>query len=414
MNQSNFSIKINRTLILLIGLFVTGTLFLLAKHNQSFSKKQDSYEYAMIGLSIWAGEGIRYNGIPDVVLSPGLPIVIGAFQKFHTNSKWSGIILCMFSFILCLFFVKNIAEYFLGRTQYAWLCVLMFMTNSNILINASSGYSEMLFTLIFLTTVWTTTVCLNSRKYSVWKYVTFSFLCSWLYLIRPEGLIIGIILFGWILFNENTHQLIVWIIPIVCFVLIFPYLLFLKQNTGRWQLSGKTYLNLVMGELQSPYQRTDVSAYPSDRYRIIDRTLADPSLALGFSEYWKENKKNIIERIPTNLIKLGKIYWFTFSIIGLGLGVWGLYGVEVKKVCFLFSMLTVLLLLLIFFILPRTVAVYHWIWMVFIAGGLRNVDQLLSIKLKWKYSNYLLYSLVMCVMVYQYRSVIKIVVGVIN
>lgn len=403
----------NKIIIVILGLVVSGVLYGLADQNESFSKKKDSYEYGVIGESIWNGNGIRYHGAYDVVLSPGFPIVIGAFHRLSFDLKWSGIIICSLSFFLCLLLINNIAGFFLNSVHYTWICILIYSSNSNILINAASGYSEMLFTLVMLVMVWLTIDKRQPQFSGLWGSVLFSFLWAWLYTIRAEGLIVGAILFIWLILDQRFNRLNIWITPVLCLILIFPYLFFLKQCTGHWQLSGKTYLNLVMGELQSPYQKKVVDENIVARYQIIDQTLANPSLAHGFSRYWAEHENDIIKRVPTNLLNLLKIYWYSFSIIGLLLGLWGFSGLKMKQIYFILSLLAPILLLLIFFVLARTVAVYHWVWVLLITNGLRNLDRFISVHFQWS-SKPIIYVMTLCLIIYQARSVIKVILDFIN
>lgn len=402
-----FNFMLSKIVVSLIASFLFILLIILSIHNQDFDKHNDPHEYAYLGKSIWSGEGLRYNNSPDVVLPPGLPIFIGAVNILIDDLEWSGKILGIVSFLLSMLFIYKIAFFFFTDKTYSALAVLLFATNSNLLINATNGYGDSLFTFVFLVLAWLTIAFKDST--GAWPSIMFMILWPVLYYIRPEGVIIGLILFCWFVFDSKPKKQFAWLIPVAFAILIFPYLLFLKEYTGSWQLSGKTYLNLVMGELDSPYQKERSDKVITERYNIIDQTLADPSLSYGSGKYWGQPENDIFQRIPFNLIKWVKIYWLTFSIVGILLWIWGFYRFDRKNILFLLSLLLPACVYLIFFILPRTVAIYHWIGIIFIISGLRNMKLFIESKFHWKHADKLVWTVVILLSMYQIRSVAKVV-----
>lgn len=386
-------------------------LFTYILISYSFTKKDydnhnDPHEYAHLGKSLWSGEGLRYNNKVDVVLPPGLPIAIGAVDKVIDNLEWSGKIISIVSFFLSLFFLYKIAFFFICNKTYAWLSILLFSTNSNVLINATNGYSDSLFTFLFLTLVWLTIYFRRSSK--AWSSGLFVILWSALYYVRPEGILVGLILFCWFLLGSKLELKVRWLIPFVFIILIFPYLFFLKQYTSNWQISGKTYANLVLGELKSPYQNLQsVSNTNIPRYRIIESIWNDPSQAKTITEYLNEPENDIVQRIPKNLKDLFLVYWYGFSVIGIILIFMGLFNTEPEKRFFLLSLFLPMTVYLIFFILQRTVAIYHGLCIILITTGFIEMERLLEIKLV-KYKRLILGLTIAVLCLYQSRSVLKI------
>ena len=398
-----------RITIFFLSLVLLVTIVYLADRNLSYSKGKDPYEYAMQGVSIWKSEGIRFHGNWDVVLPPGFPLVIGLVATVLGNPEWSAKVVSIIAFIISLSLVYRISAFYFSQQRNVNLVMLLYATNSNILVNASSGYSESLFVAVFMLLVWIRLNGLKNNRIELWRTAVFSVLWAWLYYIRPEGLILGGILFAWLLADHYSTAKYMLGVPFICFILIFPYLFFLKQTTGHWQWSGKTYLNLVMGELNSPYQQGSLSVTANDRYTIIDKTQADPSLSKGFLEYWNEKENDITGRIPVNMVKLFKVYGYSFSPLGLLIILMGTYGMRRRDISFLLSMLTPLTILLLFFILGRTVAVYHWIMIIFMANGIIMIEQFISNKWNQKYARVMVYAMTAGIILYQMRSVVKMI-----
>lgn len=386
-----------------------GMIFALSAHNKDFIKQNDPYEYGHLGKSIWAGQGLLFNGTTDVVLSPGFPILIGAADMAINDLEWSGKIISIVSFVISTMLVFKLSFFFLNKTQNSVFAAMLFASNSGLVINASSGYSESFFTLFFLALTWLTLYLCKQDKLSLRSTTLFSLMWATLYYIRPEGMFIGTVLFMWLTIKTKTNKRLLWFMPFIFAILIFPYMLFLKNYTGYWQLSGKTYLNLVMGELNSPYQKENAGPVLDQRYKINERIHKDPSLAHGFAIYLKESGNDIIQRIMPNLIKWAKIYWFTFSIVGIAFWIWGIIKLDKTHTFFLLSLLIPACIYLLFFILPRSIAIYNWICIIFIIAGFNNVKTHLESKLDPKYAIKVSWALILFISLYQIRSAAKMI-----
>lgn len=387
---------------------ISALLVMVAIVNQDFAKHNDPHEYAHLGKSIWSGEGLQYNGKPDVVLPPGFPIIIGAANTIIGDLEWSGKAVGLISFFICLFLIYEISISLVNE-KFALLPVLLFAANSNVLLSAGSGYSESIFTLCFLLLVWLTVKFRDTD--GVWPSLLFMILWPVLYYIRPEGLIIGLILYGWFVFDSNSKRPFAWLIPFVFLVLAFPYLFFLKQYTGNWQLSGKTYANLVLGELDSPYQNlTDQTNVILPRYLVIERIWNDPAEAKALGDYLKDPGNDIIHRLPQNLRSLVLIYWQSFSIVGILFMISGFVRMDSKKRTFLLSLFLPIGIYLLFFVMYRMVAIYHWMSVVFLTFGLIEFQKMLETRLP-KYKSLLFGTAIVILCLYQMRSAVKIAVS---
>lgn len=396
----------NRIYILASGFLIFSLLLILARRNTDYEKLNDPHEYAQIGQSIWNGDGIRYKGNTDVVLPPGYPMAAGALNKIYDDLEWNGKIISITSFLLSLFLFYRISFLFFYDTIRSLLAVLLFATHSNMLINATNGYSESFFILVFLSL---TSVTLNARASpKMWTFVSFILLWPLLYYIRPEGLIVGLILYCWFIIDSKIQSQFKLLIPVVFMILAFPYLFFLKQYTGSWQLSGKMYANLVLGELDSPYQkRQDQIHERLPRYQIVEHIHKDPSKAKTLSEYLKEPENDILQRIPSNLKSLFLVFWNSFSLIGISFLIVGFTRMDFNKKTFLLSLCFPIMIYILFFIVHRMITIYHWVFVFFLASGLIEYEKMLESRVP-KYKKLIFAITIVLLCLYQIRSAIKI------
>jgi hypothetical protein len=163
-------------------------------------------------------------------------------------------------------------------------------------------------------------------------------------------------------------------VPIVAIALAFPYVIFLKEHTGQWQVSGKVYANLVLGELKSPYRTKGGESTSNVRYRIIAATHRDPTRSGGIATYLKDgDREDITDRILPNLTTLFRTYWFAVSPVGLGLLVAGFVTLRHSLRPLFLVLLLFILGYALFFVSYRVLASFHWILAIFIAGGIRCI-----------------------------------------
>jgi len=379
----------------------------LAIASTDFKNKNDSYDQALVAESLFQGRGITFNERPYVILPPGYSIVIGLVNAIVQNPEWGTKVIGVTSFIASIYVLHLILFLLLKDELWVVVGMLLYASNSNVLINAASGRSESFFCLIFLTFVYW---LLRKPGLSVNSLILISGGSAALYYVRPEGLLIGLVLLLWLLFwsQEELGRKILFslIAAMAILVLIFPYLFFLKEQTGRWQLSGKTYVNLVMGELHSPFRDKSVSF--EGRYAINEQVQIEPKLAKGLFEYWDEPENDLYRRIPANLQDLAVTYWFTFSI-GLVVILGGMIGSEKEANAFLLSLFAVVVVYIPFFVTSRILAIFHWILISYLVFGFKNLHRYLSSRFNERRLAAGMLVIVGLEVLYEGRSAVKII-----
>ncbi len=364
----------------------------------NFYLGKDAFFYAKLGESIWGGMGIAMWDSPYVVLPPGFPILIGAVDQVLCDLAWSGKIVGILAFFGSIYCFRAISVEILKESKWVNFSLILFSLNSGILLNSVSGYSESCFIVVFLIMM---LHFFRSSSVGWIQVLGTSVLWSLLYYIKPEGLIIGGIIYV-LLVSKFRNNVFVYLIPIVTFVLIFPYLLFLKNYTSNWQISGKTYVNLVFGELEGPHQKAVEGEYPN-RYYIADLVGNDPLLAKDPADYWKDPHNDLMKRVFVNWRKLGSQWSDAFSWIGIALG---LLGVYFSRNNHWWIVILPIFVYLIFFILQRSLTTYYWIWIVLMTIGLKEMQARLNAR--WPNLRYVQWSVIVLLCVFNMRSVLKV------
>lgn len=386
-----------------------------AKYQPDFAKQYDPYDYAMVGSSILNGEGITLNGKPYVLLPPGLSLISAAIQTVASNPEVAIKITSIVFWIIGVFLFYRILGFFFSEEKYRFIGLMFFCTIPGLFESAAAGRVETVFlAMIMLMMIFLFSELKKTKNdFSIRIILLISVLIAAVYYLRPEGLWIGFILWGIFLFhfqNSMTKKIIASLAMAgAVLLLIFPYLLFLKNHTGRWQISGKSYANFVMGELESPYQ---LGVYTGgkipDRYQIIQRVIHDPTQAKSFYEYIDERAQSLFSRLPYNIYRIGYYLWFAFSPIGLILILYGALTMPAGNQIWIWGIMSVWLMYLLFFILPRVLSIYHPFLIVWMMHGIKIINERLNQKYSARTSGIILVPLIVALLLYQSRSIWRI------
>ncbi len=358
---------------------------------------KDALEYRLLGGSLSEGQGLSYRGTADVVLSPGYPLLIAVTDLVLQNS-WNSRVVSLMAFVAGCVMLYLIGMRVFQDAKLAVISAGLAVGTSQGLWNTISGFSESVYILSVLLVFW---LCMrrvdSPTRWS--EEMLLGILIGFAYLIRSEGILL-LPVGGYLMFRRLR-----WcgLLRVSLFVLIltFPYLCFLREQSGAWIMSGKAYPNLVMGELESPYQ----SGPHSDRYRVIQRTHADPTEATLYWKYLASDGIRMITRIPHNVIEYVKYFYYTISLIGCILAAIGLACLSSEVRSGLFGMWAISLVYLLFFVLWRHLSMYHWITALFMTVALHRLSLRFDEK-SWSRTLVVVIPFV-CILLFQLRSFIK-------
>lgn len=373
--MTSFIFKKRHSVILIgmIGIYIF-FLYFLAVRNDDYLRNNDSYDYANLGVNLWNGNGLVLEGSTYIVLPPGVSILIGLIDLVFRNPQTSGKFISFIAFILSLILIYRIGLDFLEDQKYAIWSVFLFATNTQLVINAVNGRCESLFICVFLSLIH---MLKRLRTDNYYYLFFFSVLGAWLYYLRPEGIFItAIVLFWFFLFGNGRlrdRSVALFFSALIVLLLIIPYFYFLKESTSKWQLSGKTYINLVLGELSSPYQQK--TRNNDRRYDIVQQIRSDPSGIKTFLEYLKDPHNDFSSRLMWNFVKYIESYWYAFSLIGIIMMILSYKRFRRQEGMLLVSLLSISCLYFFFFINYRILSIFYWILILLMVGGCQWLEQ---------------------------------------
>lgn len=249
--------------------------------------------------------GENYN--MGVFFPPGYPFFIGILNLFIGDLFFSAKLVSIVASCITVFI-----SYLIGKELYdedaGLFAALCFAIYPLILIVSLQGWSDSLFFCFLFLSIYLFMVSI--KKDTVFIYLLFGVSISISYLTRPEGMFVLLLpilhLFG--LFDGkhrfNKSYLIKMTLLFGVFVfLISPYVLFLKNYTGRIELSGKNNISILLGELNGEDYHKTVNA-PDNLYDKAAFTLNEKKTELlGWNKEANRSLKEYIFKDPVNLFR---------------------------------------------------------------------------------------------------------------
>jgi len=212
--------------------------------------------------------GENYN--MGVFFPPGYPACIGIFNLVLDDLILSAKLV---SFVASS--ITIVLSYFIGKELYdkeaGLFAALVYALYPVILIISVDTYADALFFCLLLLSIYIFIVSL--RKDRIYLHFLLGISIAAAFLTRPEGLFLMLLpgprLFG--IFNgkirfEKEYFLKLVLITSIFLLSISPYMLFLKDNTGKFSISGKANVSIVLGELSSDREYHDVVNAPDNLY----------------------------------------------------------------------------------------------------------------------------------------------------
>lgn len=212
--------------------------------------------------------GENYN--MGVFFPPGYPACIGIFNLVFDDLIFSAKLV---SFVASS--ITIVLSYFIGKELYdkeaGLFAALVYALYPVILIISVDTYADALFFFLLMLSIYIFMVSLKKDK--IYLHFLLGLSIAAAFLTRPEGLFVlmlpGLRLFG--VFNGKIRFEKEYILKLVLIVLIFvlsisPYMLFLKDNTGKFSISGKANVSIILGELSSDRIYHDVVNAPDNLY----------------------------------------------------------------------------------------------------------------------------------------------------
>jgi 4-amino-4-deoxy-L-arabinose transferase-like glycosyltransferase len=246
------SIHITRQTTIVIILAVAAFLlkFYLLYERFIYVDPDEAY-YIILARNLLTGNGYAFNGLPNVVFPPFLPLLIALFYLICQDFQYSLIIITALSGALL-----GVISYKIAGKKFsslipifcAFIVLFIYQLNSFLPLYLTSYIgrlyrgSDILNCLLILASIYFVICLAEKDKYRFALLAGGSFALS--YLTRPEGLLLFLIILVCLAFLKiislisiSYKRLLVFLFAFV--LLSSPYILYLKNTTGKWNLSGK-------------------------------------------------------------------------------------------------------------------------------------------------------------------------------
>lgn len=308
------------TVIILTVIAFSLKFFLLYK--RSLYIDPDEGYYLILARNLIAGNGYTFNGLPNIVFPPFLPILIAFFYLICQNFQYSLIFITALSGALL-----GIISYKIAKKKFsslisllcAFLVLFIYQLNSFLPLSLTPYIrvlyrgSDVLNCLLIFTSVYFVLRLAEKDKY------TFAFLAGGFfalsYLTRPEGILLFMIIlicltFLKIVFLISISYKRLLVFFFIFILLSFPYIFYLKNTTGKWNLSGKvssaqhhreSLLEVIKNDNWLPFSKA--------HYSFNKENMEMNQSYWGFHANLEVNEKISVQSFPKIISENLKLYY---------------------------------------------------------------------------------------------------------
>ncbi|MEA3335651.1 MAG: glycosyltransferase family 39 protein, partial [Chloroflexota bacterium] len=241
-----------RDRLIALGVFALGLLFRLPWVLQSRTVRWDESDYLILGRNLLRGDGYQVFGTPDLVWPPGPPALAASAMALGVPLDYALPVWHLLAGALACVVLFYLAREVTGNELVASIAAVLAAVSPALVVWPLywGSLSESAFLLCWLSGLWASwRVMRDGGKLSA-ALAGIAFGLA--YLIRTEGL------FWWALFLlivigiaiKKRQSCSVPLLFAAGFLLVaLPYVAYLYGHTGRFMLTGKTGINLLI----SPY-----------------------------------------------------------------------------------------------------------------------------------------------------------------
>jgi hypothetical protein len=246
--------------VLLLLPLVFGFALRLALATTDDAPTTDETAYLSSGLSIWDGDGFRREGHPELHFPPLLPTVLGGAAEITDDPHEATVVVTLIAGTLLILPLAAIGRAAAGDragVTTAWLVALC-PGLTTLIVNQGSG-SEVVYTLLLATGLWLVVTKRGdpSLRWRAARAGGAGVCIALAYLTRPEGLLLAAVFLPFLVvgalgggrairrWRVSRPPLraagivaVAFVVPIIVFAA--PYVSYLHDKTGRWELTAKT------------------------------------------------------------------------------------------------------------------------------------------------------------------------------
>jgi 4-amino-4-deoxy-L-arabinose transferase-like glycosyltransferase len=294
-------------------------MFLLAQ--RSLYIDPDEGYYLILARNLVHGNGYAFNGLPNIIFPPFLPLAIAFLYILVHNLQLSLNIITALSGTLL-----GVIAYLIARkklpvlARFGCFLLVLFSLELNSFLPVPLRYTHVLYRgsdilncLLVLASVYWTILLLEKDRY---RYAVLAGLTLVLaYLTRPEGFILWAGLLGLLLLLKFLSAVNLSWKRLACFLLVFavlafPYIFYLKTVTGKWMLSGKVSASQkYRSALLEVIQKDNWAPFNSIHYALNKSSSEMNDLYFGYHRESDEARVVAAEPLAGRILSNLTLFW---------------------------------------------------------------------------------------------------------
>ena len=272
----------------------------------------DASAYLRSGGSLWAGDGFRRRGGPELHFPPFYPAVIGGLERLLGDPTRAMVAATLVASTAVLLLVASLGRRLGGdRAGVAAVCIAALAAGlTDVPVTSGSG-NEVVFVFLVLGAI-RLAVLAHDRHgrarqlAAVGAGATLG--CA--YLTRPEGLLYGSVVAAILLApivlraarDRRSRLLAVASMTAGLLVFLIPYASYLHTNTGNWQLTSKT--NDVSIEAWQAVADHDRRARDAEVYDLADDGVSFVNRRVSLASLARDDLDGYYDIVRTNARRL--------------------------------------------------------------------------------------------------------------
>ncbi len=276
----------------------------------------DGFRYGILGKNLACGQGYTFSGRPHIWFPPFYPFVVGIFYMFIRNAEAAARTASLVSFAAASVLFFKLAYLGYGR-RAAHLSTIMFVTNTLLLTYSHRIYPHSLDTALVIASLYCALAIIKDEAVPYKRAFAAGALLACAVLTRPDNILLfmAIVILIPVLKKGRVPARVVAsaCIAVTVIALVFPYVYYLRLNTGIWTPTMKI-ITLQYYE----YVKTGKSygTLPSNEEFLLYVRNLHAHLGELSGRYFSGSIKMITELFFNTLRPLGVFAW---ALIILGL-----------------------------------------------------------------------------------------------
>ena len=281
-NKKNISIAM--LFLIMVGAFVLRLYFFL----QEGFITTDGYYYMMVGKNLVETGKYEIFGIPQLIFSPGYPILIGIADMLFNNLLFSARLVSFVCGILTVYLMYLIGKKMLNK-KAGLFASFVIAINYYLITMSQETWSESsyIFFMLLILYIYIKIV----EKYKAYLVFALGLSIGFLYLIRIEGIIFLLLPFIYFFNVKNYNKFFRSLIVVMFsfFLIAGPYINFLYQNTGVLSFSSKSDANIRAGLITNGKSFGNVSSEDVLLYEKVSSNYNEKTNNIEVPEEYKNN-----------------------------------------------------------------------------------------------------------------------------